>query len=503
MDSPSRKKAQKTQYEYDIVRFISQGSFNCAVIIKRSNGDEQVLRIALLPKHESRTFNNMMVKRGIQIVHVFQPFKSMLGPSLLLEISEFEFRSVKMSELRLDTKKLCPRILAYAEECDKLNIPYEFAIQIIELLQGEAFDYDSYVYMTDEERAFACFSLFWFMHHAQSKFDFGHHDLKPDNVIFRHNGTPLTYAFRIGDRQFVFTSRYAPVVIDYDFATVFSSNDPKNRNAAGTPTSVSPDAMVRNFLTRSQAKTAADVDAEVPLVMGAHDWWSLGVLLLQYFLPHEEGSFYKLYKDTNPLFNAQCIVYGKHVGAKIDKLPNVYLVDLNNTKNFADLIKYIPIACTLACLAADGDTLVPPLDCSAYVHRSMFFEAEVLDPILATPEYQKLRAAYMNLPRTLRDILRMLLSWYPERRIYMGRPYMYLFESYFRPFEKPEISKAHNHYTGDAVGWLENAAKYVKVLDTTKYPLLASCVTCGIKSNISLCVCCDQVFCSQACQDKH
>ncbi len=501
----SPKKALKTQTEYDIVRPIAEGSFNCAHIIRRNNGEEQILRVAMLPKDARRTFANMMVKRGIQIVNVFQPFASLLGPSLLRETNEFEFRQVKLDELRLDRKLLCKTIINAARAYDKHGVPYEFAIQVIELLHGGACDHDAHVKMTQEERVFACFSLCWFFHHAQSRFDFGHHDLKPDNVIFRLTDVPLMYTFRIADRQFKFTSRYVPVVIDYDFATVFTSRDPRNKDAAGTPSSVSPDAMIRTVLLNTSATTQEDAKQELPDVMAAHDWWSIGVMLLQFHLPHQAGSFFRLYDAFKANFVKPRMAYAKHVYDIIEKQPQRYTLTPDNSKMVATALSYFPIACLLACLAEDGDTLEPPADCPSYVHRDVFFDnMPLLDSFLQTLEYQELRTEYAKLTRGLRDILRMLLSWYPERRSYMGRPYMFLFESYFRSFEQATSVESHYHFDGEAKGLLEDAEEYVKVLDTTQYPLLASCVTCGIGSKIaSLCECCDQIFCGEKCQEKH
>lgn len=492
-----QRKLRKTQYEYDIIRPIGQGTFNCATLIRRSNGEKQVLRIALLPKEPEATFANMKVKRGIQIVNIFQKVKGMLGPSLLIEKEPFEFRSVKMSELRLDQTKLCSKIIDEARTYDEQNVPYEFAIQVIEYLNAGFFNHDSFLMMGAEEHVFACFSLLWFMHHAQSKFDFGHHDLKPLNIVFKRTNVPQTFTFYIERNHFVFKSKFVPVIIDYDFATVLTSRDPQDKHIMGTMTNVSPDALLREIQLRTETLDTVDPD-----ILAAHDWWSIGVALLQFSLPS-----LNLGRDNVDLFPRERIAYQEHVMSKLESLDNIFVIDDEATRlRVESVLLRIPAACALACLVSEGNTLVPPKDSPAYTLRNVFFaneSAELLDAIVASRDFRWLREEYAKLPRELRDITRMLLSWYPEKRHYMNHPYMYLFELYFRPYkiltDEPDAPGA---FIGEAMGLMEDD-KYHNKIDDATYPLLAACMTCGINSNIALCVCCDAIFCSTKCQDAH
>lgn len=492
-----KKKAQKTQVEYEIVRFLSQGAYNCAHVIT-DNGEEQVLRVALMPKDEENTYSNMMVKRGIQIVNVFQDYKNMLGPSLIIEKADFEFRAVTLKQLKLNRELLCATIVELAKELDEDNTPYEFAIQVIELLKGGSFTRAAYEKMTPEEHMFSMFSLLWFFYNTHARFDFRHHDLKGDNIIMRQYAEPMTFTFAITDRQFVFTSRYVPVVIDYDFASVLTTKDSEARNTNGTPYTGSPDATLRHVMGMLTGATPSE---EAEDVAGAYDWWSLGIVLLEFFLPNTFGTFDKQSPgrgkpDVPVLFLAERAAYASDVFERLPKRKGV------SEKEFVQQAMYIPLGCVIACLVADGYTLVPPAECSAYVQRDVFFHPKFLNDILETEQYETLRAEYMRLSQGVRDILRMLLSWYPERRSYLTRSYMYLYESCFRQYEDIDHELGDFHYDCDVKGWLEDSGTYQRAISATTYPLLEACISCGATSNMSACVCCDLLFCSTACQDE-
>ncbi len=493
-----KKKAQKTQTEYEIVKFLSQGSYNCAHVICRNN-EQQVLRVALLPKQEDDTTSNAMVKRGIQIVAVFQQYQDLLGPSLIIEKAEHEFRAVKLAQLKLNRDLLCSTIVELAEELDEKEVPYEFAIQVIELLKGGAFTHDAFQKMNQDEHLFALFSLLWFFYNTHVRFDLRHHDVKADNIIMREFDEPKIFTFAISDRLFVFESRFVPVVIDYDFATVFSTRDGEARNANGTPYTASPDATLRQIfklLSSSVSEEEEDND-----IAGAYDWWSLGIAFLEFLLPDAFGTFNKRSPvrgkpDVPVLFAKERAAYAWDVLERLPKVRGIPNAEVATQSMFTLL------GCAVACLAAEGNTLVPPADCRAYRERDVFFDPTFMDAVLKTEEYASLRAAHARLPQGVRDVLRMLLSWYPERRSYMTRSYMFLYEPCFSRFEDPEHGLGDFHFECDIRGWMEDSVPYQKAISLTAYPLLEACVSCGTRKNISACVCCDLIFCSEQCQDK-
>jgi len=235
---------------------LGQGSFNCAILT--SDGD--VLRIASLTLADAWT--RRAIPRGAAIVHLFNEYKDMLGPSVVQETREGWF-----------SKSLPYTLVTHVCETIRRS-PGPFYMQRIEHLDG---GFDPNIRF-DSPEAHA-FPLVWFLHAAQGHFGFRHGDFKRGNIVFRTYDPPQRFTFRLNDRYTYSYEFYkVPVVIDFDFATIYSGTTPPgDRLVLGTPQSVPPEALL----------------VRLKLVMGAtnvieseyDDWWSLGMVLFEYWNP--------------------------------------------------------------------------------------------------------------------------------------------------------------------------------------------------------------------------
>lgn len=103
-------------------------------------------------------------------------------------------------------------------------------IQLIELLlpYEEVKDDDDFNVMD------MAYMLMWFLNVAQCEFGFRHSDLKPANILFRKTPAQFTYTFVLAaDNVHSITTSIVPVIIDYDFGSVFTSTH-WIRNSIGT-----------------------------------------------------------------------------------------------------------------------------------------------------------------------------------------------------------------------------------------------------------------------------
>lgn len=219
---------------------VGRGSYNCAVATPRG-----VIRFASLNKVNAWTRRALM--RGAALIHYFNRHPTLLGPSLVKEtVAAYESKDLPYnvcSEFRKD--------------------PGPFYVHGIEYLDG------GHAPDPADSPKHVAFPLVWFLYVAQRQFNFRHGDLKPGNIVFRRyeNGTRFTY--RWNDRRtYSFFSRAVPVIIDYDFGGVFVTNAP-DRRQMGTYYTIPPEVLIARAL-----------DQPVPEY---DDWWSLGIVLFEYW----------------------------------------------------------------------------------------------------------------------------------------------------------------------------------------------------------------------------
>jgi serine/threonine protein kinase len=233
-------------------------------LILNAQGKYEIFRTALLVDEHTKTF----VVRGLQIVTMLQQYASHVGPSLLIETQPYAISS-RLSDSTFSN--LCVDIQDEVKKLDKAKKYYEFALQHVEYCEGGIFD--NRVQMTDEEFDFCCYSLLWFFKTTIETFSFRHRDLKTGNIVVRNLDKPESFRFFTTATQtsITFTSRFVPVVIDYDFASVYTTTTESDRNNVGTRHTAPPRALMAELLHTPQTQRQEE----------SYDWWSLGIVLFQ------------------------------------------------------------------------------------------------------------------------------------------------------------------------------------------------------------------------------
>ena len=141
------------------------------------------------------------------------------------------------------------------------------------------------------------FMLMWFFFAASALFGFRHGDLKPANVMFRKLPIQKTHFFHIQpDYLFQITSKYEPVVIDYEFGSIFLTN-PITRNDLGTYGFAPPEVLFFK----------ATSDTEAP-GRETYDFFSLGLTLLFYVAPKGLGNIL-----FNPLTDSHYLAFRANI----------------------------------------------------------------------------------------------------------------------------------------------------------------------------------------------
>lgn len=457
---------------------VGEGSNNCAHFVHDEDGRRQVLRIALLPDLPTdlnTVRHNKKIVRGLEMVHAFQNYKSLLGPSLLKE--ESTYLLVKASELRKYVLgDICKKVMSYYEyvrkeqnyQDNKFN--NQFALQHLEYLSGGEFDKQG----NDNLALFYAFSLIWFLSMAQKAFGFRHHDLKASNIIFRRTNTLQQYTFELTDRQlyFHFESPIVPVIIDYDFATTTNATDALDRNAAGTEYSAPPDVLIRRLCKL--------IRWEYTLVQSetSYDWWGLGICLLEMLRP---GVKYLFLKEGDWFANNFLKNFSFAPKSRIGE--SVYWAAR------ALFFAY----CLSSIFSRTGPFVRPPSDFYLY-GRELFPDDSRVMRMDHNVDYVALKKWFEDLFRKhdwKAELLHRLLHWNPSERDNDGNPTQYLldFEMLAEQQRRPGILYEFRANINQAPIPLEG------------YPLLAMqvCSFCQVGKPMFVCTCCKKLVCSRTC----
>lgn len=313
METNLKKRKQVT--DFNILKVVGQGTYNCAHLI-RVNGKDEVLRIALLLPFE-KPHVKVMVERGLHIVHVMQGYKHIIGPSLISETSPYE---IVKSLSRVTYQGACETIKERILKLLQQQKVFEFALQHLEYLTGGPF-HNQQTLNTLEEFDFCCFSLLWFFRTSQAVFGLRHRDLKPDNIILRKYDRPMLFTFiKRNGIQVTFKSQYVPVVIDYDFASVVSTITLVDRENVGTRETAPPSALLVElfsylFISLPEDKKQTE-EQEV-----SYDWWSLGINLFYVAMqPLTRYNMFTVFDDERYGFaNKAAIVFCSQYGKQTEQ----------------------------------------------------------------------------------------------------------------------------------------------------------------------------------------
>lgn len=479
MDSKPKRPARSARFV--LQRELGAGAYNCAFLL--DNGSE-VLRVGYLPNDPEEEESRKGVLRGIEMVHVFQSFGNLLGPSLLQEMSIYNL--IDESELGQYVRgNLCSQI----EESRKkyaLVDGNEFALQHIEYLNGGVFNNDLFqrLRFTRDEVCFCMFSLVWFFASAQQYFSFRHHDLKSQNVMVRALPNVGLFTFSLDNAHtYQFKSNVVPVVIDYDFATVFTSRNPEDRNVGGTRHTCPPDAAI--YLLHHQNGSRARIAYNEQ----TYDWWSLGVCMLELVCPF---ALWHTFADMQDAFTQRW-------------LDNLSFLDDGLQDWNRDMVATLMRSCCFA--AVVNNTSMQPPALTAY---GILAKTKTLwdgwDAILrAHPDWQRFRQALSTLDANAQSLLRQLLAWDPKVRNANDYPMDVILKSpYFARFKLKKYL-AGAPFTGSNVRIMENQ-EHLQDIDVKDHPWLAMqiCSECRVQNNTPMfaCSCCARAYCGAECQAK-
>lgn len=477
---------------FQILGDVGSGTFNCAHFIRDSDGNKQVLRIGFLPDIPNSLGaleHTRKIKRGLQMVHVFQAFRSLLGPSLLRELSRYMI--IEESKIReyVNINSICEKVRETVKQVKAIQAQKRFesgdyfennyALQHIEYLEGGAFLSGDNQDQNTKYFAFYVFSLVWFMVMSQKAFGFRHRDLKSGNIIFRKTKTLTQYNFVLESeknqlRYYHFESQYVPVVIDYDFATTTESLNQRDRNVIGTQYSAPPDVLLK------QLSDAFGQDYQKEIYQESYDWWSLGVCILEL---HHKGAI--------NFFKAECDAFAKRflLGISVRR----------RSENFYWLAYSLFYSCCLASIFSDtSPSPLPPTQW--YDNVEYFFGKTMQDmaeiSMYRNAEYQMLQNWFKQ--NEMRHFLSKLLNWDPHVRDLGGQPEYYLL--FFEQIKYEDRPRTNTRYE------FRGSIRQARIeLDTTQFPFLRAnlCSNCFIESEL-MCSCCKNVFCSVECQKvKH
>ena len=176
------KRSRDQPRKFILTTLLGSGTYNCAYYLTEDNN---VLRIGFLPY--SNTAASTIVKRGLEMVHVFQKFQNALGPSLLQEMTQYQIIDENDLDKHVEgdlcstieeTQNLPENIITPQQLIHNPDAKNEFALQHIEFLSGGDFTYTSLkklraksnTNMGKDDICFAAFSLLWFFFHVATTF---------------------------------------------------------------------------------------------------------------------------------------------------------------------------------------------------------------------------------------------------------------------------------------------------------------------------------------------
>lgn len=492
---------------------LGAGTYNCAHLVHDADGNRQVLRVGFLPDLKddlNSVKHNKMITRGLEMVHAFQSYKSLLGPSLLQEASKY--RIIKESELQdYVYGSLCDEMMngkvagvrnyqkqQQQQQEDNSTTTYEnhFALQHLEYLAGGMFTYEAQLATQMVEQnsyLFMVFSLIWFLVMAQKSFSFRHRDLKADNIIMRKindeqnpKRTKLfAFELRVKPQEawyFHFESKAVPVIIDFDFATTTETEDIRDKQVMGTAYTAPPDVILRRLCAMHKFEGYRIAQYEQ-----GYDWWSLGICLLESILP-----------GVIMFFRKECATFADKVALRLklnDKSP-LY----QGTLRYSEALFYG--YCMASVFSGTSPSVKPPLEwyngpkafritnednAMIYTNAQYFF---LMDWFYEKVQNQVFIATFLS----------NMLHWDTARRDLGGDPMQYIL--YFEvAAEKQPRPGVNYEYKG---------VRRPKLVSLEAYPLLKAsvCSSCFSQREkqqqhqLFLCPCCKHIFCSEECQIK-
>lgn len=339
------------------MKYLDRGSNNCTLL---DNG--VVIRIAVLKTNHKLP----LLLRGEGIIKLL--IKDNQTPSVVKIIESGKV----VDTLPID----------YDDMCGIMG-DYPYFIQKIEYLP---FQFDT---ITDE----SIFFIIWFLSLTSTKYGFVHKDIKEDNILMREYNSEKTFDFELDDTVYRLSTKYVPVVIDFDFGSVYITN---TQYSIGT-VSYAPPEIVLSVLC----------GVHISFNDYSYDWWSFGMTI-----------YHLLFKNQEKYgFDPDLI--DKYVNYNVEKFSFL------EEKTVKQMVLSIIQTTVIKKVISDTDRA------TGYDELFKdFYDAknnEILEDILKSVEFRIYRTALLlAIPDKYLNIMRMLLSWEPKKRHLGGSPWTYL-----------------------------------------------------------------------------
>lgn len=391
---------------------LNSGSLNCVHTLT-VNGKTHILRVGLLPQVPYFEKQNAQILRGLEVVHVFQQFEKVLGPSLVKEIRPYTVQSKLSTETMF---QLCAEIRETYKHILAAGNSVKFAVQHLEYATGGELNSSN---MSVADVDFCAFSLIWFFRQTQHFFDFRHRDVKPQNIVLREATKKETFKFLYGPQIFTFESRLTPVVVDYDFASVLTTEDTEHRKIVGTYFTAPPHALIYQIIRESESSDPNRLQDDIAIA--SYDWWSLGITLFGLYLAR---------KDVHNIALEQRMRYAKAIlsnmmASQATEEDREEFKEILRAKRgiLQELLRNLCFGAMIASIVHEDGNFYPPQPAQQnYPFAKAFFKdkaaADAISAVKQTYDYQHTVAEYAKFPPHAKNMLRALLSWSPSERMF-------------------------------------------------------------------------------------
>ena len=278
---------------------LGAGTFNC-VVEEIATGN--VYRVGRITFGDDISYQTE-INRSRDLVSLLNTYRHVVGPYFIQQ--PLVDKSVQFNELPSQMR----RVLKKCQPLTAVDMTDDVNFQQIERLH-DIRGFSAPVFEV------VAFMLLWFLSSASVLFGFRHREIKPQNVMFRKLKQPQTRTFLVQPNTvFTFVTDIEPVIIDYDFASIFVTAS-EQRNELGTYELAAPERLF------------AEITQTVKPPGQTYDFFSLGMTLLYfasdktYFdnVINRDGPY--LFDFKNTLKNMWKLLTGDEVEREIRSLHN-------------------------------------------------------------------------------------------------------------------------------------------------------------------------------------
>lgn len=425
---------------------IGSGGYNCVV---GEVGSTVLHRIGNIK--QNFVVKNML-ERGDAILQIFSENTAKLGPASLViqqpariipfrelqqEIRD-KIQNLELFYIKVErTKKVKQKDGTEVEETYYERIPddnlmeRDINYQIVERLSGGSMVAGKHL----ETFASTSFMLLWFLYVAQCEYGFRHRDLKPHNIVFRDMGRQRVFTFTLDDvMSFTFETRYVPVLLDFDFASIAITNDTMRR-AGGTLRYLSPEFIIQKLKGRPEGTYHDNA---------GFDMWALGVTLLSWIFSRElvsDHEEYDPYVENYVWTTNEMSQFGPFA------LDIVALFNIREVKDYTTEVITLYCQCRIMHFFGLLEPPLGPVDNTDMLNVLRIFQ-KTFDPE-GSHEYQSMVQHFKhddfdNDRALIGKLLPILLAINPLERISQGRVYK-IIKTCFESTHEPPYTRHYSY----------------------------------------------------------